>query len=116
MSPSFDTYAAVSALCDAGLAEEHATAIVRTVRDASIDRGDLATKTDLAQFATKADLATFATKADLAPFALKSDLAQFATKSDLKAAVADLEARLTWRMVGLAAVIIAAVKLIPGLD
>ena len=37
---------------------------------------------------------------------------QLATKADLNT----LEARLTWRLVGLAAAIVAAVKLIPGLD
>ena len=41
-----------------------------------------------------------------------ADREQLATKADLAA----LEARLTWRLVGLAAVIVAAVKLIPGLD
>ena len=41
-----------------------------------------------------------------------ADREQLATKADLAA----LEARLTWRLVGLAAVIVAAVKLIPGID
>ena len=41
-----------------------------------------------------------------------ADREQLATKADLAA----LEDRLTWRLVGLAAVIVAAVKLIPGLD
>ena len=41
-----------------------------------------------------------------------ADREQLATKADLAA----LEARLTWRLVGLAAVTVAAVKLIPGLD
>ena len=41
-----------------------------------------------------------------------ADREQLATKADLAA----LEARLTWRLVGLAAAIVAAVKLIPGLD
>ena len=42
----------------------------------------------------------------------RADRADFATKADLAA----LEARLTWRLVGIAAAIVAAVKLIPGLD
>ena len=41
-----------------------------------------------------------------------ADREQLATKADLAA----LEVRLTWRLVGLAAAIVAAVKLIPGLD
>ena len=44
--------------------------------------------------------------------AVGADREQLATKADLAA----LEARLTWRLVGLAAAVVAAVKLIPGLD
>ena len=61
----FDTHAAVTALRDAGIDEDHAAAIVNTVRDARVDDTDHATKADLAHFATKADLDRFATKADL---------------------------------------------------
>ena len=48
-----------------------------------------------------------------------ADREQLATKADLatlKADLAALEARLTWRLADLAAAIVAAVKLIPGLD
>ena len=48
-----------------------------------------------------------------------ADREQLATKADLaevRADLAALEARLTWRLVGIAAAIVAAVKLIPGLD
>ena len=45
-----------------------------------------------------------------------ADREQLATKADLDAKLAALEARLTWRLVGIAAAIVAAVKLIPGLD
>ena len=48
--------------------------------------------------------------------ALGADRGELATKADLAAAIAALEARLTWRLVGIAAAIVAAVKLIPGLD
>ena len=41
---------------------------------------------------------------------------QLVTKADLDTAIAALEARLTRRLVGVAAAIVAAVKLIPGLD
>ena len=44
--------------------------------------------------------------------AARVDRGQLTTKADLDA----LESRLTWRLVGLAAAIVAAVKLIPGLD
>ena len=44
---TFDTHAAVTALRDAGIDEAHAAAIVNIVRDASVDRTDLATKADL---------------------------------------------------------------------
>ena len=46
--------------------------------------------------------------------AAQVDREELATKADLEAKLAALEARLTWRMVGLAALIIAAVKLIPA--
>ena len=47
MHATFDTHAAVTALREAGIDEAHAEAIVNTVRDASIDRSELATKADL---------------------------------------------------------------------
>ncbi len=49
--------------------------------------------------------------------AAQADREELATKADVhevKADLAALEAHLTWRMVGLAALIIAAVKLIPA--
>ena len=97
---TFDTYTAAKHLRDAGFDERQAEAAVSMVRDAvGADRGDRA------DFATKADLAHFATKADLAGL-----------ESRVDAKLAALEARLTWRLVGIAAAIVAAVKLIPGLD
>ena len=50
---TFDTHAAVTALRDAGFDEAHAAAIVNTVRDASIDHADLATKADLEALRSK---------------------------------------------------------------
>lgn len=50
---TFDTHAAVTALRDAGLDEAPAVAIVNTVRDAAgADRGELATRADLADVRT----------------------------------------------------------------
>ena len=92
---AFDTYAAAKLLRDAGFDEHQAEAAVSMVRDA--------TAADRDQLATKADLA-----------ALRADLA--ALESRVDARLARLEARLTWRLVGIAAAIVAAVKLIPGLD
>ena len=84
----FDTYTAAKHLRDAGFDERQAEAAVSMVRDAvGADREQLATKADLAEL-------------------------RAATRADLAA----LEARLTWRLVGIAAAIVAAVKLIPGLD
>ena len=83
---AFDTLEAARRLRDAGLKQEHAEAIASMGREASqADRKELATKADL-----------------------------HATETGLEAKLAALEARLTWRMVGLAALIIAAVKLIPA--
>ena len=48
--------------------------------------------------------------ADRGELATKADLAGLESRGDAK--LAALEARLTWRLVG----IVAAVKLIPGLD
>lgn len=77
---------AAKRLRDAGLKQEYAEAIAGMEREAAqADREELATKGDM-----------------------------LAVRSDLKADLAALEARLTWRMVGLAAFIVAAVKLIPA--
>ena len=46
----------------------------------------------------------------------RDELATKADLADVRADLAALEARLTWRLVGIAAAIVAAVKLIPGLD
>ncbi len=80
---AFDTLAAAEALQDAGLDAEKAKAIIATARAAAgADRGELATKADLA--AVKADIA------------------------DLKVELAALETRMTWRMVGVMAALLAA--------
>ena len=85
---TFDTYTAAKRLRDAGFDERQAEAAVSMVRDAAgADREQLATKADLDALESRVD-----------------------TK------LAALEARLTWRLVGIAAAIVAAVKLIPGLD
>ena len=85
---AFDTHAAVKTLREAGADEAMAEAIVNTASAAAgADREQLATKADLNGL-----------------------------ESRVGAKLAALEARLTWRLVGLAAVIVAAVKLIPGLD
>ena len=85
---AFDTYTAAKRLRDAGFDERQAEAAVSMVRDAAgADREQLATKADLAALESRAD-----------------------------AKLAALEARLTWRLVGIAAAVVAAVKLIPGLD
>ncbi len=55
---------------------------------------------------------TAARELEAADAAAGADREALATKTDLAA----LEARLTWRLVGIAAAIVAAVKLIPGLD
>ena len=81
----------------AGIERRQAEAIAEGMREvAGAERGGLA------DFATKADLRTA--------------IEPLATKAELAAAIAALEARLTWRLVGIAAAIVAAVKLIPGLD
>ena len=85
---AFDTYTAAKRLRDAGFDERQAEAAVSMVRDAAgADREQLATKADLDALESRVD-----------------------------AKLATLEARLTWRLVGIAAAIVAAVKLIPGLD
>ena len=88
MAATFDTLAAARALEAAGIGKDHAEAIAAITRDAADAGGDnVATKTDLA--------------------AVKTDLAEM--KAELKSDMVTL----TWRMVGLAAVVVAAVKLIP---
>jgi len=46
--------------------------------------------------------------------AVSADLAGLESRGDAR--LAALEARSTWRLIGIAAAIVAAVKLIPGLD
>ena len=72
----------------AGIEHRQAEAIAEGMREAA----DAAAGTDREQLATKTDLA------------------------EVRADLAALEARLTWRLMGIAAAIVAAVKLIPGLD
>ena len=76
-------------------------AAVKTLREAGADEAMAEAIVNTASAAAGADREQLATKADLA---------------DLKAGLAALEVRLTWRLVGLAAAIVAAVKLIPGLN
>ena len=70
--------------------------------------------------ATKADLEQLraATKADLEQLrtATKADLEQLriATKADLAAEIAKLETRMVWKLLGVAALVVAAIKLIPA--
>ena len=85
---AFDTLTTARELEAAGVERRQAEAIAEGMRRAvSADRDALATKADLAGI-----------------------------RDELRAAIAALEARLTWRLVGIAAAIVAAVKLIPGLD
>ena len=53
--------------------------------------------------------------AEAASEAAEANRSDLATRADLKSEIAALETRLTWRMVGTAGVIVAAVKLLPGL-
>ena len=76
----------------AGAFDTHAA--VKTLREAGADEAMAEAIVNTASAAAGADREQLATKADLAA----------------------LEVRLTWRLVGLAAAIVAAVKLIPGLD
>lgn len=80
MTAVFDTLAAAEALQDAGIKPEKAKAIVATARDAAgAGRSELATKADLAEL-----------------------------RADLVDRMAALEARMTWRMVGVMAALLAA--------
>ena len=85
---TFDTLTAARDLEAAGIERRQAEAIAEGMREA-------------ADAAAGADREALATKTDLA---------------EVRADLAALEARLTWRLVGIAAAIVAAVKLIPGLD
>ena len=76
----------------AGAFDTHAA--VKTLREAGADEAMAEAIVNTASAAAGADREQLATKADLGT----------------------LEVRLTWRLVGLAAAIVAAVKLIPGLD
>lgn len=84
---AFDTLAAAEALQDAGLDAEKAKAIIATARAAAgAGREELATKTDIAD--------------------LKVELAEL--RAEFKADIAALETRMTWRMMGVMAALLAA--------
>ena len=85
---TFNPLATARELEAAGIERRQAEAIAEGMREA-------------ADAAAGADREALATKTDLA---------------EVRADLAALEARLTWRLVGIAAAIVAAVKLIPGLD
>ena len=76
-------------------------AAAKRLRDAGFDEHQAEAAVAMVRDATSADREALATKTDLA---------------EIRADLAALEARLTWRLVGIAAAIVAAVKLIPGLD
>ena len=98
MTPfAFDTLSASKRLREAGMSEGVAEAVVAVFQHAtaSVDFGQLATKTDIAHMATKTDIADMATKADIADMATKADIAEMATKADIaematKADIADM--------------------------
>ena len=73
----------------------------KRLRDAGFDERQAEAAVSMVRDAAGAGRGQLATKADLA---------------EVRADLAALEARLTWRLVGIAAAIVAAVKLIPGLD
>ena len=77
----------------------------RELEAAGVERRQAEAHAEALRRAVSADRDEFATKADLA-----------GVRDELRADLAALEARLTWRLVGIAAAIVAAVKLIPGLD
>ena len=73
------------------------------MRDADVKQEQAEAIASMGREAARADRKELATKADL-----------HATETGLETKLAALEARLTWRMVGLAALIMAAVKPIPA--
>ena len=77
----------------------------RELEAAGVERRQAEAHAEALRRAVSADRDEFATKADLA-----------GVRDELRADLAALEAWLTWRLVGIAAAIVAAVKLIPGLD
>ena len=88
---AFDTYAAAKRLRDAGFDERQAEAAVSMVRDAAgADRGQLATKADVAELKGGIEALRAATKADLAE--VRADLAGLESRVDAK--LAALETRL----------------------
>ena len=97
-----DTFATNENLIAAGLMPEHAKAIMTAIADL-----EYVTKADVADMATKSDIAKLETQ-------LESDTAGMATKLDiaeLKTNIAELETRLTNRLLSAAALIIATVAL-----
>ena len=101
---AFDTLRAAETRTDAGINATHVKSIVAASSEAV---GEPITRADLERFATKADLDPLATKADLERFATKADLAA------LQAAISELKAASTWRIVPASGAFAAIVKLAP---
>ena len=130
---AFDTLGAARDLEAAGFdrpqAEAVATAInhsgAQAATKADLEQHRATTKADLDQIraATRADLEQHraTTKADLDQLRAAFDQHRATTKADLDTAVATLraeiakqETRLTWKALGIAGLVIAAIKLIPA--
>ena len=137
MSAAFDTLSAARDLEAAGFDRPQAEAVAKAINHgdaqavtkADLDQLRSATKTDLDQLrnTTKADLDQLrsATEAEFEQLrnTTKAELDQLrsTTKAELDTAVATLraeiakqETRLTWKALGIAGLIIAAIKLIPS--
>ena len=101
-----DTFTINENLIAAGIMPDHAKAIMTAIAESASGK-DYVTKADVADMATKSDLAKLETQ-------LESDTAGMATKLDiaeLKTNIAELETRLTNRLLSAAALIIATVAL-----
>jgi len=97
----YDTHAAVRRLTGSGMPEPQAEAVVR--EQASVLERNLATKADADAIKASIETQRLATKTDIA--GVKTEIAE--VKAELKIDMAALETRLTWRLLGGMAVMLA---------
>ena len=112
-----DTFTINENLIAAGLMPEQAKAIMTAIAESASGK-DYVTKADVADMATKSDLAKLGTQveSDTAGMATKLDIAELRSElkvdiAELKTSIAELETRLTNRLLSAAALIIATVAL-----
>ena len=108
---AFDTLSAARDLEAAGFDRPQAEAVATAINHSG---AQTATKADLDQLRAAFDQHRAATKADLDQLRAATKAALDTAIATLRAEIAKQETRLTWKALGIAGLVIAAIKLIPS--